>query len=117
MDLIIEIIQNTFVSATVLLMVALGGLFSEKSGVTNIALEGIMIIGGFVGIGTLQIIESPNINPQLLFFIVLLAGGIAGGLYSTIHAFASVKLKSNQIISATALNLFAPAFALSLIHI
>ena len=71
-----------------------------------------MIIGGFVGIGTLQIIESPNINPQLLFLIVLLAGGIAGGLYSTIHAFASVKLKSNQIISATALNLFAPAFAI-----
>jgi len=112
MDLIIGIIQDTYISATVLLIVALGGLFSEKSGVTNIALEGIMIIGGFVGIGTLQIIESTNLNPQFLLIIVVLTGGIAGGLYSTIHALASVKLKSNQIISATALNLFAPAFAM-----
>ena len=112
MDTIIGIIQSTYVPATVLLMVALGGLFSEKSGVTNIALEGIMIIGGFVGIGTLQIIESENINPQLLFIIAIIAGGLAGGLYASIHAFASVKLKSNQIISATALNLFAPAFAI-----
>jgi general nucleoside transport system permease protein len=111
MDIFFQIVQDTLIPATVLLMVALGGLFSEKSGVTNIGLEGMMIIGGFVGIGALKLIESPNVEPQLLFVMALLIGGIAGGLYASLHAYASIQLKANQIISATALNLFAPAFA------
>ena len=111
MDIFIQIIQDTLIPATVLLMVALGGLFSEKSGVTNIGLEGMMIIGGFAGIGALKLIESPSIEPQLLFIIALLIGGTMGGLYAMLHAYASIQLKANQIISATALNLFAPAFA------
>jgi simple sugar transport system permease protein len=111
MDIFIQIIQDTFIPATVLLMVALGGLISEKSGVTNIGLEGMMIIGGFAGIGALKLIETPSINPQLLFIIAIVIGGITGGLYASLHAYASIQLKANQIISATALNLFAPAFA------
>jgi len=111
MDLLFSLIQDTYVSATVLLMVALGGLFAEKSGVTNIALEGIMLMGGFIGIGTLSIIESDSMSSQLLFIIAMLVGAISGGLYAMIHAYASIQLKANQIISATALNLFAPAFA------
>lgn len=112
MDLLFSLIQDTYVSATVLLMVALGGLFAEKSGVTNIALEGIMLMGGFVGIGTLAIIETDAMPPQLLFLIAMAVGAISGGLYAMIHAYASIQLKANQIISATALNLFAPAFAI-----
>lgn len=112
MDLLFQLIQDTYISATVLLMVALGGLFAERSGVTNIALEGIMLIGGFAGIGVLHLIETPNINNQLLFIIALSVGAIVGGLYAMIHAYASIQLKANQIISATALNLFAPAFAI-----
>ena len=73
MDLIVGIIQDTYISATVLLMVALGGLFSEKSGVTNIALEGIMIIGGFVGIGTF--------SNDVFVAGTLTAGLIDGGIY------------------------------------
>jgi general nucleoside transport system permease protein len=111
MNLIYQLIQETYIPATVLLMVALGGMFAERSGVTNIALEGIMIFGGFVGIGTLAIIEDIGIAPQLLFIIVLIVSAIFGALYAMLHAYASIQLKANQIISATALNLFAPAFA------
>lgn len=112
MDLLFQLIQDTYISATVLLMVALGGLFAERSGVTNIALEGIMLIGGFAGIGVLHLIETPNANPQLLYLIAMAVGAIVGGGYAMIHAYASIQLKANQIISATALNLFAPAFAI-----
>lgn len=112
MNLIYQLIQETYVPATVLLMVALGGMFAERSGVTNIALEGIMILGGFVGIGTLALIEGFGIPPQLLLIIVMLVSAIFGALYSMLHAYASIQLKANQIISATALNLFAPAFAI-----
>lgn len=112
MTLIYQLIQETYVPATVLLMVALGGMFAERSGVTNIALEGIMILGGFVGIGTLALIEGLGIPPQLLLIIVMLVSALFGALYSMLHAYASIQLKANQIISATALNLFAPAFAI-----
>jgi simple sugar transport system permease protein len=111
MDLLFQLIQDTYISATVLLMVALGGLFAERSGVTNIALEGIMLIGGFAGIGVLHLIETPDANPQMLYLIAMTVGAVVGGLYAMIHAYASIQLKANQIISATALNLFAPAFA------
>jgi len=112
MDTLIRIIQDTYIPATVLLMVALGGLFAEKSGVTNIALEGMMILGGFAGIATLKLIEGSGIPAQFLLIIALIVGGLVGGLYAMLHAYASIQLKSNQIISATALNLFAPAFAI-----
>jgi simple sugar transport system permease protein len=111
MNLIYQLIQETYIPATVLLLVALGGMFAERSGVTNIALEGIMIFGGFVGIGTLALIEGIGLPTQLLLIIVLAVSAIFGALYSMLHAYASIQLKANQIISATALNLFAPAFA------
>ena len=112
MSLIYQLIQETYIPATVLLMVALGGMFAERSGVTNIALEGIMIFGGFIGIGTLALIEGSGIPPQLLLIIVLVVSALFGALYAMLHAYASIQLKANQIISATALNLFAPAFAI-----
>lgn len=112
MDILIQLIQDTYIPATVLLMVALGGLFAEKSGVTNIALEGMMIIGGFAGIATLRTIETLGWSPQILLLISLFVGATVGGLYAVLHAYASIQLKSNQIISATALNLFAPAIAI-----
>ncbi len=66
----------------------------------------------FVGIGTLALIEGLGIPPQLLLIIVMLVSALFGALYSMLHAYASIQLKANQIISATALNLFAPAFAI-----
>lgn len=103
------IVQQTMLFAVPLLVVSLGGLFSEKSGISNIALEGIMIIGAFAGVVTVNAL-SGSTAPQLLLLIAIAAAGIAGGLYSTLHAWASVRLKADQTISGTALNLFAPAF-------
>lgn len=105
----IGLFQGTFAYIIPLMVVSLGALISEKSGVTNIAMEGLMVIGGFFGVWFLKAMETSGINNQLLFIIALIIGGIVGGLFSLIHAVASIKLKADQIISATAINLMAPA--------
>ena len=101
-----------------LAIVALGGLFSERSGVVNIALEGIMVMGAFIGIVTMRLIlDNSELGLQWIALIGLLVGAIVGMLYSLLHAFASITMKSNQIISATALNLFAPAMSVFIARI
>lgn len=113
MSNVISIIQLSFVSIVVLLIVALGGLMSEKSGVVNIGLEGLMLMGGFVGIWIIKILqESTGMNHQFILLIGILVGGIVGGIFASAHAFASIKMNADQTISGTALNLFAPAFAI-----
>ena len=94
-------------------IVALGALFSERSGVVNIALEGIMIMGAFTGAWTMIIVMNNfDIPRQWNAFIGLTVGAVSGLIFSLFHAFAAINMKSNQIISATALNFFAPAFAI-----
>ncbi|MCF7931548.1 MAG: ABC transporter permease [Acholeplasmataceae bacterium] len=113
MDIFFQIIQNTYFAATALLIVALGGLLAERSGVTNIALEGIMLMGAFVGIWVVRLLEFDTQFPtQVIYLIGLVTGAAVGAVFAMIHAHASIYLKANQIISATALNLFAPAFAI-----
>ncbi len=110
-----------------LTMVAMGALYSERSGVVNIALEGIMVMGGFVGVMVIRYLEFTfveqgwfidpmsdyvsNTGLAIIAIIGLFIGALAGMAFSFFHAFASIRMKSNQIISATALNLFAPALA------
>ena len=108
------IIQHTMYFLIPLMIVALGGMFSEKSGIVNIALEGKMIIGAFAGIffmGAFQI-AGPEIPDQLVLVLGLLVGMTAGLLLSILHAYAANNLKANQIISGIAINMFAPAFAI-----
>ena len=93
-----------------LLIVALGGMFSERSGVINIALEGIMVMGAFISIGFINVFQD-RLSGQGLFLLAFLVAA-AGAVFSLLHAFASVNLKADQTISGTALNMFAPAFAL-----
>lgn len=110
MDILYFIVQQTMFFAIPLLIVALGGMFSERSGVINIALEGIMVIGGFFGIGVINLLQN-NMSGQMLLLIAIVVSGLTGGLFSLLHAFASINLKADQTISGTALNMFAPAFA------
>ncbi|WP_026399646.1 ABC transporter permease [Acholeplasma equifetale] len=113
MNIVITLLQYTFISFIPILIVALGGLMSEKSGVTNIALEGIMLMGAFIGIWMIKILqETTGLNPQLIYLIGMIVGGVVGLIFSAIHAFASIHMNADQTISATALNLFAPAFAI-----
>ena len=110
MNTVYFIAQQTMYFAIPLLIVALGGMFSERSGIVNIALEGIMVVGAFAGIGFINIFQKTMSGQGLLLLAVLVAAA-AGALFSLFHAFASVNLKADQTISGTALNMFAPAFA------
>lgn len=91
-----------------LLVTSLGGLYSERSGVVNLGLEGLMLVGSFAAAITIHLLEG-LIPSGLLVPIGLLAAVIVGILYSLLHAFASITLKADQIISGTAINMLAAA--------
>ena len=113
MSIIYFLFAQTLLFAIPLMVVALGGMFSERSGVINIALEGIMILGGFAGVFFINLMQANQIlSGQVLLIVALLVAGLIGGLFSLLHAFASIHLKADQTISGTALNLFAPALGL-----
>lgn len=111
MDTLYLVFQQTMFFTIPLLLVALGGMFSERSGIINIALEGIMIMGAFTSILFINLTQdSLNGQVQLLLAILIAAG--TGIIFSLLHAFASINMKADQTISGTALNMFAPAFAI-----
>lgn len=109
MNLFIFIVQQTLLIVSALMVVALGGLFSERSGVVNIALEGIMMIGAFAGTLFIHALQG-SMQGQLLFILALLVAAISGMVFAAFHAFASINAKADQTISGTALNMFATAF-------
>lgn len=88
-----------------LLITALGGLYSERSGVVNIGLEGLMVVGSFAGALTIFSLEASMHSDAL--WLGLLVAAAAGALFSLLHAFASVSLNANQVISGTAINMMA----------
>lgn len=114
MDTFYFIIQCTLPVAIPLLLVALGGMFSERSGIINIALEGIMIIGAFVGIVFINAIQNAgsNLTGQSLLLVASLISALTGAIYSLLLGFASIHMKADQTISGTALNMIAPAFTI-----
>jgi len=90
-----------------LLITSLGGLYSERSGVVNIGLEGMMVVGSFTSALTISSLE-PYMGAGALW-IGLLAAMIVTSLFSMLHAFASINLNANQVISGTAINMIAGA--------
>ena len=114
MSIFYNIVQSVLVAMTPLLVVALGGMFSERSGVVNIALEGIMIMGAFAT--AVVLVNFINVIPmQYLFVLAILVAGIAGAIFSLMHAYAAVSMQANQVISGTALNLLIVPLAATLI--
>ncbi|WP_206460764.1 ABC transporter permease [Anaerovorax sp. IOR16] len=105
------IVQQTMLFSIPLLVVALGAVFTERGGVTNIALEGMMIMGAFTSIFFINQMQD-KMSGQLLLLIAMLIAIVTGTVFSLFHAYASINLKSDQVISGTALNMFAPAFAI-----
>ncbi len=117
------LLQKTLVYAAPLLIVALAGMFAERSGVINLALEGEMIFGAFIGAIFAQFFVGHDIlvgNIQLLFFVILMISGISAAAFSLLLSLSAVTLKADQTIGGTALNMLAPAivnaFALSLFN-
>jgi simple sugar transport system permease protein len=86
-------------------------MFSERSGVINIALEGIMIIGAFTGILFISVVQR-FIPGQPVLLLAVLISMVSGIAISLLHAYASINMKADQIISGTAINMLAPAIAI-----
>ena len=103
MNLLLTMIPIALVYATPLVIAALGGLYSERSGIVNIALEGIMMVGAFTA-ASVTVVMEPN---PLAAYYGILAGMLAGMVFSLLHAFASINLKADQVVSGTALNILA----------
>lgn len=111
MSTVFFIFQQTMFFTIPLLIVALGGMYSERSGVVNIALEGIMVFGAFISIFFINRMQD-SMEGQLLILLAVLVAGLAGMLISLLHAYASVNMKADQVISGTAINMFTPALAI-----
>jgi len=111
MSILYFLVQQTMFFSIPLLIVALGGMFSERSGVINIALEGIMIFGAFTGILFINIVQQ-IIPGQPVLLLAVLVSMTAGVIVSLLHAYASINMKADQIISGTAINMLAPAVAI-----
>lgn len=91
--------QNALQFAALLLLPALGGVISERSGVVNIAMEGMMLVGAYAGV----LITADTGNP----WVGMLGAILCGGLISLIHAVVSINFKANQVISGIAINIIA----------
>ncbi|MCA9837240.1 MAG: ABC transporter permease [Trueperaceae bacterium] len=111
--ILLTLIGSALRATTPLLLAALGGLFSERSGVVNIALEGIILFGGLAAAISVQQLEvrllaaNPEANLAYLPWLGLVFAAIIGGFVGWIHAVISIRYKADQIISATAINLMA----------
>ena len=112
MDVVYYLIQNMLPVGISLLLVALGGMFSERSGIINIALEGIMLFGAFFGALFVLSVQKSGMGPQTILLIGMLIAAISGWIYSLLLAFASVNMKADQVITGTALNMLIPAVIL-----
>ena len=122
------IIQQVLLYAIPLMIVALAGVFAERSGIINLALEGIMIFGAFVGVLFVNSMQNLAIfvnaarmgnwlTLQALEVLAMLVAAALGAVFSLLLSFASINLKADQTIGGTALNLMAPALVLFLVRI
>ena len=105
---IIFLFQQVFYFSIPLMITALGSMFSNRSGVTNIGIESIMIMGAFAGSMYLAFFQV-NSTSMLAYLSALLVAGLAGMVFALLHAFCSITLKANQSMSGISLNMLAPA--------
>lgn len=105
------VLEYTLVFTTVLALVALGGMFSERSGVINLGLEGIMVIGALAGAIVTSILSKANCPNFLNVIVSIIASMISGWLFSMLLGIACIKFKADQTITGTALNIMSTALA------
>ena len=106
----ILLLQYTLIFASVLVLVALGGCFSEHSGVINIGLEGIMVMGALGGALMMKFLPDSTSAP-LMILLVVLAAILLGMIYSLLLAVAAINFKADQTLVGTAMNLLGTAGA------
>ena len=122
------LIQQTLIFAVPLMIVALAGVFAERSGIINLALEGIMIFGAFIGVLFVRTMQGSETfaaakaagdfaTLQGMEIMAMLIAALMGAIFSLLLSFASINLRADQTIGGTALNLMAPALVLFFIRI
>ncbi len=113
---VIQILIPGAIAYTIpLLMGSLGGLYSERSGVTNLCIEGLMLFGCFSSALTIYLLQQiPGFNANLAIVIGILVAMLMSGILSLLHAVAAINLKADQTISGTAINMLASGLSLFL---
>ena len=122
------LIQQTLIFAIPLMIVALAGVFAERSGIINLALEGIMIFGAFIGVLFVRMLQAQGLfdaakaggswmTLQGYLLLAMLVAALLGAVFSLLLAFAAINLRADQTIGGTALHLLAPALVLFFIRI
>jgi len=121
MEIVLALFFSTLRQTTPLLLTALGGLFSERSGVVNIGLEGMILFGAAAAAISVERLEvaTGHVEAFWIAWVGLLMGAIAGGLIAGVHAIVSIKYRADQIVSGTAVNLMAvgaPSIVLQVLY-
>lgn len=112
MDLLLSIFTVSLFAATIraatpLILAALGGIFSERSGIVNIALEGIMLVGAFFAMMISYFGAQLGLPPLASAFAGMLGAIVFGFLISMIHAVISIRFRADQVVSGVAINILA----------
>jgi len=115
MNLFIQMVPQTLMAAAPIIVCALGGIFSERSGVVNIALEGIMLFGAFTGATVCVLLEQQGVAGA--GEISLIIATIAGTIFSLLLALSAVSFKADQTIAGTAINMLATGLTVYLCQI
>lgn len=113
LDVLAIIIPAALYTAAPLIFTALGGVFSERSGVVNIGLEGLMLFGAFTGVLTTLFIQD-SVGAAAPWIAIIVAG-IAASLFSLLHALASITFRADQVVSGVAINFLALGLSVFLI--
>ena len=109
------VVSSALIYAAPLIFTALGGTFSERSGIVNVGLEGIMVMGAFSSI--VFNLSMGDVFGNWTPWVGLLVGGGIGLIFSLIHAVATVNLRAKHIVSGTVINMLAPALAIFLTRV
>jgi len=115
MNLFIQMVPQTLMAAAPIIVCALGGIFSERSGVVNIALEGIMLFGAFTEATVCVLLEQQGVAGAGV--ISLIIATIAGTIFSLLLALSAVSFKADQTIAGTAINMLATGLTVYLCQI
>ncbi|MEA4861070.1 MAG: ABC transporter permease [Sphaerochaeta sp.] len=107
MSMILGMLPSVLMIVAPILITAIGGMICEKSGVVNIALEGLMAIGACTAAAAHVLMEGSGMPHNLSLFLALVMGLVVGALFSVVHAVAAINLNADQTISGTGINLLA----------
>lgn len=115
LDLIASILTQTLIYSTPLILTALGGVFSERGGIVNVGLEGIMVMGAFAAV--VFNIEMADQFGKMTPWLAIIFAGFVGLVFSALHAMATINFRADHIISGTVMNMMAPALAVFLVKV